>query len=350
MPSPASANPFPATRPDRRNEIAAFLQRVGWGSAQRTHLAGDASFRRYERVRDEARHAVLMDAPPPFEDVRPFIHVTALLGNAHLSAPRLIAQDAEEGFLLIEDLGDDSFSRVLRETPAHEELLYHGAMDALLHLQRHVRPEGIPAYDMAVYLREVSLFCDWFLPQVLGMEKARVLKPEYLALWEDILTEHTLAQTVMVHRDYHADNLLWLPARSGEARVGMIDYQDALLGDPLYDVVSLLEDARRDVSEETVLSALQRFVAGAGIEDARARRHYAILGAQRNLKIIGIFTRLAVRDGKQQYLAFLPRVWGHLERDLQHPVLSPLAAFIDRHVPSGARGVIAVDSALGALS
>lgn len=349
MPSPSAVNSLPPVRPDRSHEIAVFLERIGWGDAAHTYLAGDASFRRYERVTRGSQHTVLMDAPPPFEDVQPFVHVTQLLKAAGLSAPAIIEADIEEGFLLLEDLGDASFSRVLRQSPQKEPELYDAAMDALLHVQRHAVPEAIAPYDMAVYLREVALFSDWFLPQVLGKEKARLLRADYLSLWRDLGGAGALSTSVLVHRDYHADNLLWLPERDEYKRVGMIDYQDALCGDPFYDVVSLLEDARRDVGAQILERAFQRFLDGSGIADADARARFALLGAQRNLKIIGIFTRLCVRDGKPGYLAFLPRVWAHLHRDLTHPALAPLSAFIARHVPVDAQGIIPVDVSIGSL-
>lgn len=349
MPSPLILPSSHWVRPDRTPEINQFLDSIGWGNAERSHLAGDASFRRYERVVDVGRHAVLMDAPPPFEDVKPFVHVTGLLANAGLSVPSIIGADVDEGFLLLEDLGDASYSRVLRNDVSHEEEFYLAAMDALLMLQQRVNPENIAPYDAAVYLREVALFSDWFLPQVLGLSAAQSLRSDYLEIWGDILAQANLGQGCMVHRDYHADNLLWLADRKGAARVGMIDYQDALVGSPLYDVVSLLEDARRDVSEATVDSAFRRFVNAAGMREEHARQHFAVLGAQRNLKIIGIFTRLAVRDGKPHYLGYLPRVWGHLMRDLSHPAMAALRTFIDQHTPPSVRGAIGVDVSIGSL-
>ncbi len=349
MPSTALFQANSMQRPDRTHEITAFLLSRGWGRAKREYLAGDASFRRYERVFDGDRQAVLMDAPPPFEDVRPFMHVTGLIGAAGLSAPAIIESDTEEGFLLLEDLGDASFSRVLLRATEEESTLYMAAMDALLMLQKGVLPRDIPPYDAAVYLREVSLFSDWFMPQVLGLAASATLRSEYLAIWEALLADAQLASSVMVHRDYHADNLLWLPNRQGPLRVGMIDYQDALVGDPFYDVVSLLEDARRDVAADTVDAAFEHFINGLGISEVDARRRFCILGAQRNLKIIGIFTRLAVRDGKAHYLSFLPRVWGHLMRDLQHPAMKSLRTFLDTHIPLDARGAIVADASIGTL-
>ncbi len=340
----------PFKRPDRSQEIALFLRQAGWGDAKRSHLAGDASFRAYERIEGQGRHAVLMDAPPPFEDVRPFVKVTHLLRAAGLSAPELFYADEEQGFLLLEDLGDDSYSRVLKASVEQELALYNAAMDALLLLQAQATSDSIPLYDEAVYLREVGLFSDWFMPQIVGRERALQLREEYLDRWREILAAQGLRQTVLVHRDYHADNLLWLGDRDASQRVGMLDYQDALKGDPYYDVVSLLEDARRDVADDSALCAFRRFVEAKGDSEAEGQRYVSILGAQRNLKIVGIFTRLAVRDKKPHYLHFLPRVWGHLVKDLQHPAMKPIRDFIEQHVPAQARGVIAVDDSLGSIA
>lgn len=357
MPSAHATDLFSLPRPDRSVEIDAFLEAVGWGDAVRSHLAGDASFRRYERVTMAGRPAVLMDAPPPWEDVRPFVKVTQVLKSLGLNAPGIVAADEEQGFLLLEDLGDASFTRVLKAAPEQELTLYQAAISALAVLQGRCKDTDphVPPYDDAVYMREVMLFADWFLPQVCGCEKALALKAEYTALWQGILRTAGLRQSVLVHRDYHADNLLWLPEREGIARVGMLDYQDALMGDPLYDVISLLEDARRDVKAEHVQACYAQFIRETGEEDVLgAERRYAILAAQRNLKIIGIFTRLCVRDGKPHYLDYLPRVWGHMMRDAQdarlRPHLAALHAFLDAHVPASARGIISVDPSRGSLA
>jgi aminoglycoside/choline kinase family phosphotransferase len=205
-------------------------------------------------------------------------------------------------------------------------------------------------YDSTVYLREISLFSDWFLPQALGADAATALRDGYVTLWRDLLEQASLAQSVLVHRDYHADNLLWQPHAQGIARVGMLDFQDALMGDAAYDMVSLLEDARRDVAETTVNACLQRYIAESGEDAENFLRRYAVLGAQRNAKIIGIFTRLAVRDGKPHYLHYLPRVWQHFERDLQHPALAPLKAWVDAHVPANMRHLSQIDMRIGSIA
>jgi aminoglycoside/choline kinase family phosphotransferase len=339
-----------AKNPDRELEITAFLERTGWADATRLALAGDASFRRYERLVDGAHKVVLMDAPPPHEDVRPFVHVSTLLQRVGLSVPVILDSDEEKGFLLLEDLGDDSFTQILVNTPKDEKKLYMNAIDALIHMQHNVPETSLPAYDTAVYLREVSLFSDWFLPQIYDRKTAQAMKEEYLALWQELLSSTPLLQRVIVHRDYHADNLFWLPERRHEQLVGMLDYQDALCGDPLYDVVSLLEDARRDVHPEVAAIAFDHFLKGTDIPKDKAKQRFSLLGAQRNLKIIGIFTRLAVRDGKSHYLSFLPRVWTHLLEDLKHPSLEPLATFIAARIPETARGVLTIDMTVDALS
>ena len=337
-------------RPDRSKEMDAFLARVGWAGAQRSPLAGDASFRRYERVRLGDRIAVLMDAPPPWEDVRPFIAMTQRFRECTASVPDIIAADEAQGFLLLEDLGDRIFTRVLAREPQQESLLYQRAVEALLAIQRHGGAQhAVPTYDESVYLREVALFAEWFLPQVVGIERARAVRADYLALWQRILRANPLAQTCLVHRDYHADNLLWLE-RPGIGAVGMLDYQDALWGDPAYDLVSLLEDARRDVAPETVQACCAQFIQGSGMAAPEFAWRYALLGAQRNAKIIGIFTRLCVRDGKPHYLDYLPRVWGHFLNDVAHPALQPIAQFVEAHVPKTWQGRFEADSRIGGIA
>lgn len=340
----------PATRPDRGPEMDAFLARIGKGGAARRMLAGDASFRRYERVEHAGEISVLMDAPPPWEDVRPFVKVSDRLAASGVSVPVILGADEAEGFLLLEDLGDALYSRVLREAPAREGELYRTAVDALVAIVHDGQPQGdLPPYDMAVYLREVALLVEWFLPQVMGIEAAAALREGYLQAWRGVLEATPLKQNTLVHRDYHADNLLWLHDRAGHRAVGMLDYQDALWGDAAYDLVSLLEDARRDVGADTVAQCYAHFVQQLGEDETDFAQRYAVLGAQRNAKIIGIFARLCVRDGKPHYLDYLPRVWGHFLQDLKHPVLAPIAAFIDAHVPAQWRGSFTPNMQLGGI-
>lgn len=322
---------------DRAGKIADFLARAGWPDAAREPLTGDASFRRYERVRCGERRAVLMDAPPPHEDVRPFVTIDRHLRGLGYSAPEIHAEDAELGALLLEDLGDELFTRVL-DAGGDEESLYIHAVDLLIDLQRRQLPNGIFPYDISVLLEEAALFVDWYLPAVRQRAVPPSGREEFMEAWQEVLPVAGEVPSVLVLRDYHVDNLVWLERREGTSRVGLLDFQDALVGPCMYDLVSLLEDARRDLPPTLVRSMFDRFVSGTGLDPVAATAAYAVLGAQRNTKIIGIFTRLWQRDGKIDYLAYIPRVWGLLESDLEHPVLTPMRGWFDRHVPSQLRG------------
>jgi aminoglycoside/choline kinase family phosphotransferase len=298
--------------------IDAFLAQHLRAPYERSILAADASFRRYDRIICNNKACVLMDAPPPQEDVRPFTLMTHWLRSQALHAPELLAEDAEQGFLLLEDLGDLSFKKHIATAVQDEWRLYKAAIDVLLRLRDAEPLPAIASYDHATYRRELEVFTDWYLPEI-GKEP---LKADFLALWDELLNAHSLKQNNMVLRDYHAENLMWLPDADDHHKVGLLDYQDALIGDAAYDLVSLLKDARRDVSPETAERSFHYYIeqSGENAEDFACR--YAILGAQRNLKIIGIFNRLARRDGKAHYLELLPRVWAHLNHDLTHPALA----------------------------
>ncbi|WP_374466101.1 aminoglycoside phosphotransferase family protein [Ferrovibrio sp.] len=321
---------------DRAALSHGFLVQAGWGTASRAQLAGDASFRKYERLRLNNQPAVLMDAPPPHEDVRPFLKIARLLLQHGYSAPRILAEDADHGFLLLEDLGDDLYARLIRQGSA-ELPLYEAAVDFLLDLHRHAAPADLAPYDEARLIDETALFTDWYLPARTGRDTPETQRREFQMLWQALAPEVCQPQRILVLRDFHAENLIWLPQRSGAARVGLLDFQDAVAGHPAYDLVSLLEDARRDVAPELAEAMLQRYIAGSGFDAASFRRAYAILGAQRNLRIIGIFTRLWKRDGKPHYQAFMPRMWRLVERDLAHPALADLRRWIDETVPADLR-------------
>jgi aminoglycoside/choline kinase family phosphotransferase len=331
---------------DRNAEIAAFLGAAGWHMGAARPLAGDASNRRYLRLgHDSARPAaVLMDAPPERgEDVRPFVAVTHWLRQNGFSAPAIAAADTGRGFLLLEDLGDDLYTRLLAAAPRRETELYEAAVDLLAELAAIEAPAVLgpkdcrvvlPQYDGAVLTREAALIREWWMPAATGATPSADLGAEFDGLVAAATATVEPVRDVLVLRDYHADNLVWLPQRSGSARVGLLDYQDALAGHAAYDLVSLLEDARRDTSPELREAMIGRYLGRrCDVDPAAFRAAYAALGAQRNLKIVGIFARLAVRDAKPRYLDLIPRVWGHLMRDLSHPELVPLAGWVARHVP-----------------
>ncbi|HEX9465338.1 MAG TPA: phosphotransferase [Alphaproteobacteria bacterium] len=314
--------------------ITAFLARAGWADAERRRLAGDASFRKYERLGGSQGHAVLMDAPPPMENVASFLAVARHLHALGYSAPRIIAEERAAGLLLIEDLGDDTFTRLLA-AGADEAALYALAVDLLIDLHKHPRAPAIelPPYDETRLFAEAALLTDWYLPAV-GAAVAADLREDYLARWRAAFRVFADTAPTLVLRDYHVDNLMRLPSRNGVAACGLLDFQDAVLGPPAYDLVSLLEDARRDVAPSVVAAMLERYqTAFPNLDRRRFAAEYAVLGAQRNAKIIGIFTRLMARDGKPLYLAHIPRVWRLLEGDLAHPALTEVRAWFDRHVP-----------------
>jgi aminoglycoside/choline kinase family phosphotransferase len=274
-----------------------------------------------------------MDAPPEHEDIGPFLRVAGHLLDRGFSPPRPLAVDRDKGLLLLEDFGDDRVAPLLVREPEREREVYEQAVDILARLAGEAAPDDLPPYDDEAMAREVALFPDWYAP-ALGME---VDLDSYLPAWRrawGALAETVAREPVMVLRDFHADNLMVRPG----AELGLLDFQDALAGHRAYDLVSLLQDARRDVPAQLEEEMILRFVEVAGIVDRDGfRADYEILGAQRNTKILGIFTRLWRRDGKAHYLRLQPRVWAYLERNLAHPALAPVRSWFDSEVPEAKR-------------
>lgn len=323
---------------ERFEQSRHFLAQAGWGDAARAMLAGDASFRKYERLNRGADSAVLMDAAPPQEDVRPFLRIADWLAAEGFCPPAILARDTEHGFLLLEDLGDDLYARLLKERRADETALYEAAIDLLLALHERQAPADLAPYDAARLIAEAELFLDWYMPARYGQTVEEAARAEFRALWTELAPKvDDPGGRVIVLRDFHAENLLWLPARDGVRRVGLLDFQDAVAGHPAYDLVSLLEDARRDVNPALAEAMLARYIRGAQANEAGFRAAYAILGAQRNIRILGVFTRLWKRDGKPGYQAFMPRMWRLVEHDLAHPALADLKSWMDRAVPPDLR-------------
>lgn len=319
---------------DLPDGLIPFLDTAGWHGAAIKPLEGDASFRRYFRISDGTRQAMLMHAPPPHEDPRPFLDVARWLAAHGQRAPEILAEDADTGWVLLEDFGADRMRDWLDAHPDGETNAYAAAIDALVELHR--APSGpFAPYDMATYLRETALFTEWYCP-AMGLT---VDSEGYLAAWEEALAPLLERQRpgVTVLRDYHAENIMLLgPAPDGSGAQGLIDFQDALVGHPAYDLVSLLQDARRDVSPDLERIMLERYV-DATRPGAEFAADYSRLGAQRNAKIVGIFTRLWKRDGKARYLAMIPRVWEAMERDLADSALAPVARWFDTNVPRNIR-------------
>jgi N-acetylmuramate 1-kinase len=321
-----------STLPDekRREARHALLVNAGWAAAMAKPLAGDASLRSYQRLHLGGKTAVLMDAPPPQEDVRPFVAMANWLRDQELSAPEIHGADDRAGFLLLEDLGDDLFSHVLTKG-GDEGVLYDAAVDVLADYQRALPPAGFAPYDDEFLLLEVSYYLDWYVAQHLSQTVSENHRQDFLGLWRDLLTDMSPGPQVLVLRDYHADNLIWLPDRSGLAKVGLLDFQGALIGSVAYDLASLARDVRRDVSDDMVERMITRYLSVTtldGIDEASLRTAFAIAAVQRNSKIAGLFARLALRDGKRQYLDYLPRLMGMLKKDLSHPRLAKVQAMM----------------------
>ncbi len=314
--------------------LHAFVREAQWGGAEIDAIPGDASFRRYFRLRDgSGRNAMLMHAPPPHEDPEPFLNVAQWLRDHGMRAPAIYASDPARGWVLLEDFGDDRMRDWLDTHPHGEQAAYENAVDTLVELHR--RPPGpFPPYDFATYGREAALFTEWFCPaQGLSVDTAG-----YMAAWELALAPllGDSKPRVTVLRDYHAENIMLLGDPGARAPQGLIDFQDALVGNRAYDLVSLLQDARRDVSPELEAAMLHRYRTHAR-PDTDFDADYALLGAQRNAKIVGIFSRLDQRDGKPRYLSMIPRVWFAMERDLRHPALAPVARWFDANIPDAIR-------------
>jgi aminoglycoside/choline kinase family phosphotransferase len=357
---------------EREIAMQEFLVTSGWGDAVVTRLPGDASTRRYARLARGDERALLMDQPQGAEtptappgasaeerealgynavarlagaDCARFAAAANWLRGKDLAAPQIIATDHAQGFLILEDFGDGLFADVLADGGSEQDL-YEAAAKVLARLHAERAPphlaDDMPlfVYDDVALLAEADLFTQWFLPLALGRDATEKEILEHRALWRDALAKLPDNPAVFVHRDYHAQNLLWMPHRDGLQTVGLIDFQDAVAGSRAYDLVSLTEDARRDVSPELAEFTTRAYLAAAGtIDETEFRREMAVMAAQRNAKIVGIFARLYKRDGKPRYLDLLPRVWTHLERDLSHPALANLRDWYDRVIPKDKRRV-----------
>ena len=354
---------------DRDQARAAFLERAGWGGIEAAPLPGDASTRRYFRLANGDARTMLMDAPalaeapacPP--DASPeeraalgynaqarlagsnliaFAGLAKALGERGFSAPRVLASDTDHGFLLLEDLGDALYARLL-PGKMHEGRLYSEAVDTLAAIYRSTFSDRVALdgqewpllpYDAVALTAEADLFLDWFAGRHAGLTIDAAARADWTDIWTRSFRRLETCAPGLVLRDFHAENLIHLPEREGQGRVGLLDFQDAVIGHPAYDLVSLIEDARRNVDRKLAIPLKARFVEKAGIEDAAGfDAAYAVLGAQRNAKILGIFVRLAMRDGKERYLDLLPRVARHYVTNLHHPALMPLLMWTKTHAP-----------------
>lgn len=274
-----------------------------------------------------------MNAPPEScGSLQPFRSTTSFLRELGLSAPEIYEDDESAGLMLLEDLGDDLVARLLERTPDLETEIYSAAIDVLAIFRSGTDLGPFPKHSPEMQSELASLAIDWYLPNATGAEPSADLRSEFKGIIKGLIAEMG-APSLFVHRDFHAENIIWLPERDGVKRVGLLDYQDGAVGYRAYDLVSLLEDARRDIPDLLRSELVMRFAQAAGVEAELIEAELAISGAQRNLRILGVFARLAVRDRKRGYVRLMPRVWNHLQRDLCHPRLFDLANLIEQHFP-----------------
>ena len=321
-----------------------FVKDSGLKITRSDPLKSDASFRTYERLYSESKTFILMDAPPQTgENCKAFLAISNYLIDSGFSAPNIYKHDLENGFLILEDFGDRLFSLIMKDN-FNEKNLYINALDCLLALQDRTVTEyvkifdnekyKIPLYDELALLKEVNLLIDWFYPTIFGERINEKLRVEYVSIWKDLISRLDKTNKVLVLRDYHVDNLIYLKDRNGINRVGLLDFQDAVIGSPLYDLVSLLEDSRILVKKNIVDEMIKRFLNNTNMVKSDFIRDYSIFGAQRHSKVIGIFTRLYKRDKKSNYLKFIPYTWDLLEKSLTNLPSSDLSSWLNKNIPS----------------
>jgi aminoglycoside/choline kinase family phosphotransferase len=325
---------------EREKIIQEFLEKQGWQDAESSLLAGDASFRRYHRLTLGHQKAILMDAAPPHESIGPFQKIQSHLLQLGYSAPRSYASDQDQGLMLLEDFGDDTFSRLLQSGVAEYDL-YQLAVDFLVDLHQkgsQAIPQDSPAFDQARFLREVMILTEWYYPAVQDHSLSSSNLLDYQTIWEALIPFSKKIPDSLILFDFHIDNLMRLNDRSGIAACGLLDFQDAVSGPMTYDLMSLLEDARRDVDSDMkkilLDSYCQKFPK---LNRDDFDMSWSIMAAQRHSRVIGVFTRLCHRDGKSTYLKHIPRCWRLLEQALKHPILSDLAQWFEGHIPKDKR-------------
>ena len=311
---------------------AAFLAQAGFGAARLDPLPSDASARRYTRLLGGPRPALLMEAPPP-ENTRPFIAIAGHIRGLGLSAPEIIAADPDQGLVLLEDFGDATHAALL-DGGADAPALYAEAAEALAALHEAPPPPGLPAWDAAAMARATAAtFLDWWWPAAMGAAPSDDLRAGLAAALHAMLAPFAGTRG-FVHRDYFPANLMRLDRRAGAQRTGLLDFQDAGLGHPAYDLVSLIEDARRDVAAEARDAALARyFAARPGVARDDFTAAMAACAAQRHLRVAALWVRLAQRDHKPRYLIHGPRCWRLLHQALEHPATAPLRLWLDDALP-----------------
>lgn len=320
----------------REGQISEFLKPIGWATANRTNLAGDASRRSYVRLSKSktGETAILMNAPPDkCDNTEQFINIARHLTLVGLNAPEIYFADLKNGFLLLQDFGDGLFSLTVENDPSAELELYEVAVDVLAKLHSSRLPKSVPSYSADMMTGFAALSYDWYLFGLLG-HTGHHDSAKFQGVLGKILGKVLSAAPVLALRDFHSENLIWLPGQTKEHRVGLLDFQDAMSCHPAYDLASLLLDARRDVTTDVKDEMIARYVLATGQDKQKFTAAFSALSAQRNLRIIGGFARLSLKFGKPEYVDLLPRVWRNLMTDLEHPSLVHLQDIVMQDLPA----------------
>jgi len=324
----------------RKAKRERFMESLKWGHVVMHPLQADASFRRYYRLEGTPSPMLLMEDPPdrppvpPFVMVEPFIKIAGHLRALGLHAPEVHFKDIPNGLLVLDDFGDDTYTRLFDKgsDPKH---LYELAVDVLVHLHKHPQRSAIdlPKYGDDQLVNETMLLLDWYYPKLTGKQPTAEMKDSFAAVWKELFKKFPKDQETLVLRDYHVDNLMLVSGEKGLQGCGLLDFQDALIGQFSYDLMSLLEDARRDVPQALRQHLYDRYMQGMGAGFDRTAFDYSfrVLAAQRHAKVLGIFVRLFVRDGKDRYLQFIPHVHKLFIQSLDNPVLQPLNQWFKDH-------------------
>jgi hypothetical protein len=287
-------------------------------------ILGDAGLRNYYRVASKYKTYILMDCPPSYCSVQPFIDMAIFLKENKFSAPEIFHQDVKNGFLLLEDFGTINLKNYILSNKELSKDSYLLMIDLLVALQKKPLPTKLPQATNEDLITELKIFVDWYVPHTYKKELSKKQLEEFLSIWRNILKQKTVNQPSLVLRDYHVENIMYLEKEKSIRKLGLLDFQDALIGSPIYDLVSLLEDARIDVSRKDALSYVEYFAQKKNFDVESVLVDYHILGAQRNCRILGVFARKAMRDHDDGYLQYIPRVLKYLKYDLSHSVLAPL--------------------------
>jgi aminoglycoside/choline kinase family phosphotransferase len=316
---------------ERESKLKQFISKHFNNEPHKVDLMpGDAGMRSYYRISTAEKTFVVMDCPPSYSKVNDFAKIAKFLTDNDFSAPKIYDMDQENGYLLLEDFGTLGLTKFLELNPETKDETYKLIIDLLISLTEKDCPEGLSSFDNALLCKEVEIFADQYIPYAYYRELKMHEFDEFIDLWQDVLSEMPLVPNAIVLRDYHLDNMMYLEDRDSLKKIGLLDFQDARYGSVVYDLVSVLEDARFEVSRSDALSMIDYFIDKKGLNKESVLAQYHILGAQRNMRILGVFVRKFTRDNDKNYIKYIPRVKQYLDYDLSYPALGKIKVWLDK--------------------